>query len=69
MMCYNFKMGKAKQFFSEVIDLLRQVTWPERDDLVRLTAVVIFVSALVGMILGGMDFVFTKIIGWFTWNQ
>ncbi len=49
-------------FFKEAVAELRKVTWPKRDEIIKLTAVVIAVSALVGIYLGGLDFVFAKII-------
>lgn len=49
-------------FLKEVRDELNKVTWPTKDEVVRLTAVVIIVSALVGLFLGGTDFILTKIV-------
>ncbi len=48
------------EFFKEVNTELRKVTWPKRDTVLKLTAVVIAVSAVVGVYLGGLDFVFAK---------
>jgi preprotein translocase subunit SecE len=47
-------------FFHEVRDELKKVVWPTRQEVIRLTLVVIAVSLLVGMFLGGLDFLFTK---------
>ncbi|OGH07211.1 MAG: preprotein translocase subunit SecE [Candidatus Levybacteria bacterium RBG_13_35_9] len=49
-------------FLKEVSDELKKVVWPSRDEIIRLTAVVIIVSALVGLYLGGADFILTKIV-------
>jgi preprotein translocase subunit SecE len=49
-------------FFGEVRDELKKVAWPNRQETTRLTLVVITVSLLVGLFLGGLDFIFTKII-------
>jgi len=49
-------------FLKEVQDELKKVVWPTREDIIRLTGVVIIVSIIVGVFLGGLDFVFTKVI-------
>ena len=48
-------------FLSEVRDELKKVVWPTRDEIVRLTIVVILVSLFVGLFLGGADIILTKI--------
>ena len=59
-------MGKVKQFIAEVIGQIHQVTWPDKEALVELTVVVILFSIVVGIILVGADFFFTKLIGFLT---
>lgn len=49
-------------FLRQTQDELKKVVWPTRQEVVRLTAVVILVSLIVGMFLGGLDFVFTKVM-------
>lgn len=49
-------------FLKEVQDELKKVVWPTKDEVVRLTGVVILVSLIVGIFLGGADFVFTKLM-------
>ncbi len=51
----NFLVRYAKESVSE----LRQVTWPTRQTILMHTALVIGISAVVAMILGGLDFVFS----------
>jgi preprotein translocase subunit SecE len=48
------------RFIMDIISELRKVVWPSRQDAVHLTIVVLFVSALVGAALGGIDIGF----GW-----
>jgi len=48
-------------FLKEVREELKKVVWPTRDEVIRLTAVVIIVSLLVGFFLGALDFVFVNI--------
>ena len=50
-------------FFREARDELKKVVWPTKQEVIRLTFVVITVSLIVGIFLGGLDFVFVKIIG------
>ncbi|MCD6225872.1 preprotein translocase subunit SecE [bacterium] len=49
-----------RKFLEEVLDQLKQVTWPDKNTLFRLTMVVILVSLTVGVILGGFDFLLTQ---------
>ncbi|MEK7450309.1 MAG: preprotein translocase subunit SecE [Patescibacteria group bacterium] len=49
-------------FLKETQDELRKVVWPTKDEVIRLTGVVILVSLIVGLFLGGADFVFTKLM-------
>jgi preprotein translocase SecE subunit len=56
-------MAKVRSFMVEILNILRQVTWPDKDTLVQLTIVVIFVSAVVGLYLGAVDFGLTKMLG------
>lgn len=50
-------------FLREARDELSKVVWPTKQEVVRLTFVVIAISLVVGLFLGGLDFVFVKIIG------
>ena len=47
--------------FGEVVQELRRVTWPTRDETMRLTLMVIAVSATVGVFLGLIDIGFSRI--------
>ncbi len=50
-------------FLQETYDELRKVTWPTRDEVIRLTLVVIFISVLIGVYIGGIDYILTQVIG------
>ena len=50
-------------FLKEGRDELKKVVWPTRDEVIRLTGVVILVSLFVGIFLGGADFILTKLVG------
>lgn len=56
-------MATPAGFLRETKDELRKVVWPTRQEVIRLTFVVIIVSLIVGIFLGGLDFIFVKIIG------
>ncbi len=55
----DFKGGPVV-FLKEVKGELGKVAWPTKDEVVKLTAVVILVSVVIGVYIGGLDFVFTK---------
>jgi preprotein translocase subunit SecE len=55
-------MAGPLSYLKETRDELQKVTWPTQQEVVRLTGVVIFVSILVGVIVGGLDLIFTKIM-------
>ena len=48
------------KFLGEVKTELLKVTWPTKEEVIRLTAVVILISLIVGLFVGGLDFIFTK---------
>ncbi|HYK08463.1 MAG TPA: preprotein translocase subunit SecE [Candidatus Eisenbacteria bacterium] len=49
-------------FLQQVIEELRKVTWPTRQEIIRLTATVILISLIVGVFIGGLDFIFTSLL-------
>lgn len=49
------------QFVKEVIAELKKVTWPSRTEVIKLTAVVIALSVIVGAFIGILDVTFLKI--------
>lgn len=50
------------KFLLETKDELQKVTWPTRTEVTRLTIVVMLFSAIVGVYIGGIDLIFTKIL-------
>lgn len=55
-------MATPAAFLKETRDELKKVVWPSRQEVIRLTFVVITISLVVGLFLGGLDFVFTKLL-------
>ena len=47
--------------FGEVASELRRVTWPTREETMRLTLMVLAVSAVVGVFLGLIDLGFARV--------
>ena len=58
------KEGRIKRWWKETIGELRKVNWPTPKQAWRLTKIVIVVIIIMGVLLGGLDFAFTKLIGW-----
>ena len=50
--------GLNVQFFQDTWSELKKVVWPSRKQATNLTLIVIAVSAAVGLLLGGIDFIF-----------
>lgn len=55
-------MASILEFVRSVKVELASVKWPSRQETVRLTALVIFVSLIVSFYIGGLDLVFTTLI-------
>lgn len=49
------------KFIKEVITELKKVTWPTRQETMKLTAVVIAISLIVAFFIGSLDALFVKI--------
>jgi len=49
-------------YFKEVRLELSKVVWPKKTDVVKLTLLVILISGVVGIYLGGLDLAMTKLL-------
>jgi preprotein translocase subunit SecE len=56
------KKGQRLKFFGNVVAELKKVTWLSRREAVYLTGLVLLVAVIVGLILGGIDSLFSLII-------
>lgn len=54
-------VGNPVTFVKEVLSELAKVVWPSRFNVIRMTIIVITVSLALGLYIGGLDLVFTKI--------
>lgn len=52
----------AINYLKEVKLELSRVVWPKKEEVIKLTLTVIIISAIVGLYLGALDFVFTKLL-------
>ena len=55
-------LRRAQEFVREVVAEFRKVTWPSRHELINSTVVVITVTVVVALFLGGVDIVLAKIV-------
>lgn len=49
-------------FSSAIIEELRKVTWPTKKETIRLTGVVIGISLIIGLYIGIIDVLLTKVL-------
>jgi preprotein translocase subunit SecE len=49
-------------YVKEVVQELKKVSWPSFEQTRNMTILVIVVSVLVGVYVGGLDFVFSRLI-------
>ncbi|MBI2018903.1 preprotein translocase subunit SecE [Candidatus Daviesbacteria bacterium] len=54
-------MKKGVSFIKEVYEELVKVAWPTREQTIRYTVLVIIVTLVVGVFLGGFDYILTAI--------
>lgn len=57
-------MLKSPNFIKESAAELKQVVWPSKQQVIRLTIIVLAVSVLTGLFIGALDFIFLQSIGW-----
>jgi preprotein translocase subunit SecE len=55
-------MNQLISYLGEVRLELTKVTWPKREEIIRLTLVVILISTIVGIYVGVLDLGFTKLL-------
>jgi preprotein translocase subunit SecE len=55
--------GGIRGFYRETVAELRKVSWPTRTEAINLTRVVTIVIVAMGLFLGVLDFLFTRMFG------
>lgn len=56
----NQKRIPSPGLAEEIIDELKKVTWPTKKETIRLTAVVVIVSLIIGIYVGIIDILLAK---------
>lgn len=57
-----YLVEKVTSYLKEVKLELSKVTWPKRKQVIKLTLIVFIISGTVALYVGGLDYVFTKLI-------
>lgn len=57
--------GRVGSWWHETRTELRRVVWPGREEVVKLTSAVLFVTVLMTFLLGGADLLFTRVMDLF----
>ena len=57
------KPNKIQKWWRETVGELRKVTWPTKEDAIKMTKIVIVVVILTAIFLGVVDFVFSRLVG------
>jgi len=55
-------MNKNPNFFSDVLEELKKVTWPTKEETVRLTVTVFLISLIVAIYVGIIDVLLAKVL-------
>lgn len=58
------RMARFNQYLVDTRAELRKVVWPTREQAVNLTLAVLFVTLLMTILLGGIDFFFARLLEW-----
>ena len=58
------QQNAVARFYRETVGELRKVSWPTRDDAIRLTGIVLIVLVVMAIILGAVDWVGAQGLGW-----
>lgn len=51
------------RYFQETQEELRKVTWPTREETIRLTMIVLGATVIFAVFLGALDFIFQRLAG------
>lgn len=54
--------AKPLIFLKEVRTEMEKVSWPNRQQAIRLTLIVIAISIVVAIFIGALDYIFTKVM-------
>jgi preprotein translocase subunit SecE len=54
--------NKITSFLKEVKLEMKKVNWPTREETIRYTLIIVSISAIVAIYLGGLDILFTALL-------
>jgi len=54
--------NKIQRWWRETVGELRKVSWPTREEALRLTKIVLVVMVIMSLLLGVVDFIFSHLI-------
>lgn len=57
------KPSRLVKWWNETIGELRKVSWPTKEDALRMTKIVLVVVVAMAVFLGVVDFIFSELIG------
>jgi len=58
---YGSRIDQIKKQWFDTVAELRKVTWPDKESTKNLTLVVIGISAALGVLLGGLDWILQQV--------
>lgn len=53
--------GSPIQFLKEAKSELKKVKWPSKEEVIKMTSIVIGVSVAISLFISALDFIFTKL--------
>lgn len=53
---------RVTTYFKEVKFEMSKVVWPSREQVAKLTTLVVVISAIVGFYVSGLDYIFTELL-------
>lgn len=56
------KSGRRFRLFGDTIAELKKVVWPTRQEAIRLSIIVIILTLVLGVILGALDYGFSRLV-------
>ena len=57
------KPNKIQKWWRETVGELRKVTWPTKEEALKMTKIVIAVVIITAVFLGVVDFIFSRLVG------
>jgi len=55
-------MQRLLQYFREVVQELKKVSWPTKEQTYNMTLLVVIVTVVAALYIGGLDYVFARLM-------